>query len=228
MAWFGSKGFAEEAAAALQDRVAELARSSSAAVSVAWANPRFSVVSAEGMAAGKLVSVRERIQRVRGPAGKHLSVEEGLLRHYWPLIRPTLELLETLPSDENTSLATSVSPVTASVEPGARRADTLDGSLPAPAERLVFDDATRTIALDGVTDPAPLDPDVYQLLKGLGAGGRCGTVVSGPDITDLPGLKGKKLARIVAKLPARWKKLFVSRSGSGGGYCLTLPAKSCP
>ena len=69
---------------------------------------------------------------------------------------------------------------------------------------------------------------VYQFLKAIGAGDRCGWMVSGNDITRAPGLASKKLKRVVEKLPFRWQRLVTSQRGSGGGYCLTLPPRSCP
>ena len=106
---------------------------------------------------------------------------------------------------------------------GSRATGRPDG----PRPRLVFDDPSRTITLDGLADDDPLSPEGYQFLKAIGTGNRCGTMVPGRDITG-PGLAGKKLRRVVDKLPARWKKLVTSQRGSGGGYCLTLPPRSCP
>lgn len=97
--------------------------------------------------------------------------------------------------------------------------------LPAPPEpRLVFDDATRTIKLDGAADTEPLSPDVYHFLKALGDGERCGSRIPGVQIRQGPGLKSARLDQLIKKLPRRWRRLVKSKNGWGGGYCLTLPA----
>jgi hypothetical protein len=77
----------------------------------------------------------------------------------------------------------------------------------ATTPRLTFDDETRTVCLDGRADAEPLPPDVYAFLKAIGDAR----------------LRGKKLKRVLEKLPRRWQPLVTSRRG--GGYCLTLPTR---
>jgi hypothetical protein len=112
-------------------------------------------------------------------------------------------------------------PPTGDDDPSSRKAAS-------SGQRLEFDDYTRTVTLDGVPDDEQLDPDCYQFLKAVGRPGRCGTRVPGRLIADAPGLKGKKLVRVFNKLPRRWRDLIDSQSGSGGGYCLTLPCRDVP
>ena len=111
---------------------------------------------------------------------------------------------------------------------GMRRTSEIQSEVAASSasstRRLSFEDASRTVALDGMADSAPLDPVAYQLLKALGDGGRCGSWIPRSDLVG-PGLKGKKMARVICALPSRWRKLVTTRSGSGGGYCLTLPPR---
>ncbi|MBP3956852.1 hypothetical protein J8F10_16390 [Gemmata sp. G18] len=97
-----------------------------------------------------------------------------------------------------------------------------------PGSRLEFEDQSRIVSLDSVPDASSLPVDVYWFLKAIGAGERCGSMIPGSDIQSMPGLAGKKLSRIIRKLPKRWTSLVASRNGAGGGYCLTLPPKTCP
>jgi len=89
--------------------------------------------------------------------------------------------------------------------------------------RLEFDDETLTVKLDGVVVGPQLQPCPYQLIKTLGIPGKLGTWVTGKEIEDRPGMKGKKLVREMRKLPDMLKKMISSSSGAGKGYCLTLP-----
>lgn len=98
VALFKAKEDADAAAAALQERVAELARATWAQQTwsaedgwLALANPRFGVVEEAQLSRATLATARERIQRVHGPAGEHQTLDEALLRFYLPKIGATLE-----------------------------------------------------------------------------------------------------------------------------------------
>jgi hypothetical protein len=108
-----------------------------------------------------------------------------------------------------------------------RAAQEVKPATPVSVERLVFEDSSLTILLDGCKDDPPLTPTAYWFLKTLGVPKRLGHMVPSSEITG-HGLKGKKFIRVLRELPSRWRNLIKSASGSGGGYCLTLPPKSCP
>ena len=128
VARFDTKELAEDAATSLRARVLELASGADAthnrdgrAVLFASANPRFVVVGEKELSRPELVTAREQIQRLRGPASGTPTMEERFLRGYWSLIRLTLEMIETLSVAETVPAATAeVVPVaTAEVVPVA-------------------------------------------------------------------------------------------------------------
>jgi biotin operon repressor len=94
-------------------------------------------------------------------------------------------------------------------------------SPPVQAQRLLFDDAARTVTLDGtpfqVRDPVP-----FRLLQALYNAGE-GQVVSGQALMKMLGMLNKNLSREFDKLP---KGLgVIVKSNGGKGYWLQLPAK---
>lgn len=98
VARFDTKRRADDAAAALQARVSELARSAYAKPHwndedffLTVANPRFIVVADTELTGSELATTREKVQRITKPAGEHQSSEEGLTRFYLPKISGTLE-----------------------------------------------------------------------------------------------------------------------------------------
>jgi hypothetical protein len=98
VAHFNRKGLAVAAAAALQDRVVELAKAtwgkqpwSDGDDLLALLNPRFSVVVDRELSRAESATATEQLQRINGPVSANPTSEEGFLRFYWPLIRPTME-----------------------------------------------------------------------------------------------------------------------------------------
>jgi hypothetical protein len=112
VAQFDTKELADDAAAAVRERVKELAEAAYA--KTPWseedelfgtANPHFVVVGETELSRPELAHARERISRIRGPVAGPVSLQEGLLRFYWPKIQETLAQLqadqqqEPLPAD---------------------------------------------------------------------------------------------------------------------------------
>jgi DNA-binding response OmpR family regulator len=103
VARFASKEDAEAAVAALQDRVAELARAAYAKVDWtdtenvhATVNPRFVVVGEAELARSDLAVVRAKLNRLQGPGSAEQPLEEALLRFFLPKISSTLEQIAAL------------------------------------------------------------------------------------------------------------------------------------
>lgn len=104
VARFDTEDAASIAAAALQERVAELTRStfteerlSEGSIWLASANPHFVVVAEDQLQPVELHGVRERVRGLDSPGGKHQPAEEACLRAYWHMIRPTLEEITAIP-----------------------------------------------------------------------------------------------------------------------------------
>jgi hypothetical protein len=104
VAVFDTKEAADDAAAVLQKRVEELIeavydkhRWNEDETTFAVSNPWFFAVAEEELSRPEWIRAQEQITRVRGPAVGNVSLEEGLLRFYWPTLLPTLEKINSSP-----------------------------------------------------------------------------------------------------------------------------------
>ena len=100
---FDAQDVAENAAVAIQSRVAELAAATFHKVRrndddrlFASVNPRFVVVAETELSLGELAKAREQLQRVEDAASGNVALEEGFVRFYLPKIRPTLDQIKAL------------------------------------------------------------------------------------------------------------------------------------
>ena len=115
VARFDKKRSADTAAAALQERVAEV-RCVAAAKEhwegddwlYATTSPRFVVVAGSKLSDAESVTVDVQLQRFGEPPTKMRSAEESMLRSYWPHLLPILEQVEPRPSPAPTLDATNL------------------------------------------------------------------------------------------------------------------------
>lgn len=103
VARFEKKDLANDAAKALQERVAELARSADdkrhwedGDVLLATANPHFFVVAEKTLSRSERALTVDQMKRARGPKTESMTREEALVRAYLPKIRGVLESFEAM------------------------------------------------------------------------------------------------------------------------------------
>jgi hypothetical protein len=90
--------------------------------------------------------------------------------------------------------------------------------------RLRFDDATHTATLDGRAVRVP-NPAAYAAFKAIATAG--GRVVPASDLNGLPGLRHKRIDRLLADLPATLRKCVKSKPSLGRWLSLP-PVKNRP
>jgi hypothetical protein len=162
VARFDSKRLAEDAAAALQEKVAELARGAYAKEHwnddednwLATANPRFAVVAEKSLSGGELAVVRERLQKLGEPVGKHPTLEEGLGRFYLVKLHGTLEQIGALNVPENVAVKPSDAPLMASAASSKTSTQKTPQREPLEKEPPCYDVHVRSIGPDALKDIA--------------------------------------------------------------------------
>lgn len=105
VAWYEPRPAADLAAAALNARLGEHSRATYK--KDRWSdddrwratNPRFFVVAEADLSRVEVVAATERLRRMAGPVVGSPTLEEGILRLFWPMIGPTLEQVDATPSE---------------------------------------------------------------------------------------------------------------------------------
>jgi hypothetical protein len=81
-----------------------------------------------------------------------------------------------------------------------------------PHGRLQFDDMTHTVTFDGIPSSG-LDPEAYKAFKAIMNAN--GEKVTHNRLANVPGLKGKRLDRVLKRLPPKLRRMIRTRPGSG-------------
>jgi hypothetical protein len=93
---------------------------------------------------------------------------------------------------------------------------------PIPPPRLILDQESKTITLDGTPYPG-IDPVAFQIFEAIWNADP--KKVSSTTLLKLPGLRGKNISRELKKLPEDLRILVQGAPGSG--YWMELPPPTC-
>jgi hypothetical protein len=85
--------------------------------------------------------------------------------------------------------------------------------------RLTIDLESKAVTLDD-TVYSSLDPDAIRILQAIHLAAR---VITGPELQELRGCKGKRIDRCLRKLPSPLRKIV--ESATGKGYWIELPPR---
>ena len=107
--------------------------------------------------------------------------------------------------------------LTCPIEVKSSRVATMREQQQRAGQRLTIDLESKAATLDG-KEYCSLDPDAVRILQAIH---RVCRTITGPELQEVPGCKGKRIDRCLDKLPAPLRQIV--RSATGKGYWIELP-----